>query len=71
MLLGLLLEFEFTQLYSLRPTTVSLPGGPDAKSELISTQWLKYSFSLNEPLVHSTKFNTNQEKKTEFTIYKA
>lgn len=27
MLLGLLLEFEFPQLHSLRPTTVSLPGG--------------------------------------------
>lgn len=62
MLLGLLLEFEFTQLYSLRPTTVSLSGGADAKSELISTPWIKYSFCLNESLADSTKFNRNKEK---------
>lgn len=62
MLPGLLLEFEFTQLYSLRPTTVSLSGGADAKSELISTPWIKHSFCLNESLADSTKFNKNKEK---------
>lgn len=68
MLLGLLLEFELTQLYSLGPTAVSLPGGgTDAKSELI----IKYSYCLKESVADSTKFNRNKERKTSFSIEKA
>lgn len=63
-LLALLLELELTQLYSLGPTAVSLPGGrgggTEAKSELILTQWIiKYRLCLKEPVADSTKFNRN------------